>query len=114
MLRLQDNDPVCQSNTQPDGVIGQNIFNIPLDEIQLTCIVTYHGNIPPQMEWKKVGDNVPIKDYVTSNVTSSDRLTHTLKLKGDFSLDKSSYICHTTRSTYNQHNCSSEIIKVLC
>jgi len=108
-----DNDPDCQSNIQPDGVIGQNIFNIPPDEVQLTCTVTYHGNIPLQIEWKKVGDNSSIEDIVTSTVRSTNRIIYTLKLKGDISLDNSSYVCQTTRSTQNQYKCTSEIIKVL-
>lgn len=112
---MQDNDPDCQSNIQPDGVIGQNIFNIPQDEVQLICNVTYHGNIPPEMMWKKVGDNISIKDNVTSIATSNNRFIQTLKLKGDISLHKSSYVCQTKRSTQDQlYKCTSELIKVLC
>jgi len=51
------------------------------------------------MEWKKVADNTSLTDNVTYNVTSNNRVVYTLKLKGDISLDKSSYICQTKRST---------------
>lgn len=111
---LQDKGPDCHSNIQPDGIMGQNIFNIPPDEVRLTCNVTYYGIIPPQMEWKNVGDNSFSKNIYTSVATSTNRVTYTLKLKGDISLDNSSYVCQTTRSTQNQYKCTSETIKVLC
>lgn|SRR6218665_1146870 len=114
LSHLQDKDPDCQSNMQPDGVIGQNIFGIPHDEVQLVCIITYHGNTPPRMEWKKVGDKNSTQDSVTSDISSNNRIIYTLNLKVDISLDKSSYVCQTTRSTQHHYKCTSEIIKVLC
>ena len=97
-----------------DGVIGQNDFNIPSDEVQLTCSVTYHGNKPPHMKWRKVGDNDYIDYCLTSNITSRGRFTLTMKCKGDITLDNSAYVCETTKSTQNQYKCTSETIKVLC
>ena len=111
---LQGNDPECNSNIQPDGVIGQNIFNIPPDEVQLSCSVIYYGKMLPQLEWRKVGDDSSVLNGLTSVVTSINLITSILTLKGDISLDKSSYVCQTTMSTQNQYNCTSEIVKVLC
>ena len=113
-FHLQDADPDCESNMQPDGVIGQNAFNIPQDELQLTCAVTYYGSIPPQMEWKMVGDNSAIEHNAVSDLRPNNRLVYTLKLKGDISLHNSSYVCQINSSTRNQYQCTSEAITVLC
>lgn len=113
-LHLKDNDPDCQSNIKPDGVIGQNKFNITPDEVQLTCTVTYHGNIPPALEWKKIGDCNATDDSAASPVIYDNRLIYNLNLKGHSSLDNSSYVCQTKKSTQNQYKCISKKIKVLC
>ena len=116
LFYLQDKDPECRSNIHEDGLMGQNIFNIPPDEVHLTCNVTYYGNVPPQMEWRKVGDDRIIENSSTSTSTyiSTNRITYTLKLKGDISLENSSYVCQTTMSAQHQYKCTSEKLKVLC
>src|SRR6218665_725039 len=109
LSNLQENDPECQSNVRPDGVIGQNIFNIPQDDIQLTCNATFYGSEPPQIEWTKVQDGMSIQTSLASTVMPQNRKISSLKMKGDISLDKSSYVCQTARSIMNQYNCTSDI-----
>src|SRR5688572_30817759 len=101
---FQEDDPICQSNIELDEVIGQNTCNIEPDEVELECSVTYHGNIPPQMEWKKVGENSSTQLEV-SVVTSRNHFVSTLKLKGDIALNNSSYVCETKRTTQEPIKC---------
>lgn len=81
--------------------------------MELECSVEYHGNIPPQLEWKKVGDNssTPLEGSV---VTSKNHFVSTVKLKGDITLNNSSYVCATHRTTQEPHKCLSEVINILC
>lgn len=95
-----------------DGVIGQNKCNIKRDEVKLSCSVSYHGNRPPAMVWKKVGDDKAITEG--TNVTSSKPYIYTLKLEGDISLDNSAYVCQITETNQSSYKCYSEVIKVLC
>lgn len=112
---LTDNDPICESNMNTEGVIGQNKCNMQPDKVKLSCSGSYHGTMHPQVEWKKVGDDRAIADGL-SNATSygSYNYTKSLELTGDLSLDNSSYICQITGTTSEPYQCTIDILKVLC
>ena len=110
---FKDADPICRSNKALDEVIGQNSCNIEPDIVELECSVEYHGNTPPQLEWKKIGDNssTPLR---VSVVTSRNHFVSTLKVNGDIALNNSSYVCEARRTTHAPYKCLSEVINILC
>ena len=107
---LSDGNPRCESNVNPDGVIGQNDCGIEPDEIQLTCKVTSsHGNIPPTLEWKKSGDES------SSSLVVCERSTYcNLTVKADLTFNSKSFVCQTTKARRQQYGCSIGPIKVKC
>ena len=110
---LEANDPICRSNIELDEVIGQNGCNIEPDQVELECSVTYHGHISPQMEWKKVGENSSLSSGV-SVVTFGNLYVSTLTLKGDISLNNSSYVCATKRTTEEPLKWTSQVMRIVC
>src|SRR6218665_3635501 len=106
-------DPICRSNKELGEVIGQNGCNIEPDDVELECIVAYRGNIPPQMEWRKVGENSS-EPLVASKVTSGNHFVSALKLKGDIALNNSSFVCETRRTTQEPNKCTSQVMKIVC
>src|SRR6218665_2309852 len=109
----QEAYPVCRSNKELDEVVGQNTCGIEPDIVELECSVKYRGNIPPQMEWSKIGQNISTP-FPVSVVTSNNRFVSTLKLIGDIALSNSSYVCGTKRTSVATYNCTSEVIKIFC
>jgi len=108
-----DDEPECKSNISPDGVIGHNTCGIQPDELLLSCSISFHGNIPPDLKWIKLGES----DSISGNVTkgqAANRFTYNLTIKADLLEDKSSYVCQTTKSRTSTHSCTSETVKLLC
>ncbi len=82
-----DDEPECNSNINPDGVIGPNACGIQPDELHLSCGVSYHGNIPPHLKWITLGENNSISDNLTTD-RFDNRVMHNLTIKADLIKDK--------------------------
>lgn len=104
--------PVCRSNMKPEGIVGPNSCGLQPEDLQLSCLVLYHGNHPPIIIWKKVGTESPISAGTFRNV-SDKRVIYYLKMEVNSGMDGSSYQCQTTRSATAQYACTSEIVKVI-
>ena len=110
---VADDDPICQSNVGLHDVIGQNACNLKRDVVNLSCSVTYHGNIPPRIEWVRIEDGINITGTI-SPVVSANTCTSTLILENDISLHNSAYACQINGTTGNQYKCISEAIRLSC
>lgn len=101
-------EPTCRTYLIRDG----NYCGIDPDEVQLSCSVTYHGNIPPQLEWWMAGGNSSITN--TIGFTSGNKITSLVTLKTDLSTNNQSYVCQTKQSIDSQYKCNSETIRLQC
>ena len=110
---VDDSDPMCQSNVGLHDVIGQNVCNLKRYEVNLSCSVTYHGNIPPGVEWIRTEDDINITGSI-SPMVSANTYTSTLILENDISLHNSAYVCQINGTTQNQYKCVSEAIRLSC
>jgi len=106
-----DENPVCQSNIKPQGLVVPNICGIEPDALHLTCAVQYHGNQPPLLQWREVQSGKAIVEGVTHNA-SSDRAIYYLTMEVNSRTHGSSYQCVTTRSTTSQYGCTSDVVSV--
>src|SRR6218665_363286 len=110
---VEDDDPICQSNVGLHDVIGQNACNLKRDEVNISCSVTYHGNIPPRIEWKRIEDDINITGAISS-VVFANTYTSTLILENGIPLHNSAYVCQINGKTVNQYKCISEAIRLSC
>lgn len=108
-----ETEPVCQSNIQPDGVIGSNDCGIPPDRLQLSCSITYRGNIPVQLEWRSKLENDNSSPTVECRYTPGRSICN-LTVTGDRTGNNSAYFCQTKNTGMNAYNCPSDVIKILC
>src|SRR6218665_2025945 len=110
---VEDDDPICQSNVGLHDVIGQNACNLKRDEVNISCSVTYHGNIPPRIGWERIEDDINITGTI-SRVVSANTYTSTLILENDITLHNSAYVCQINGTTENQYKCISKTIRLAC
>src|SRR6218665_958342 len=108
-----DGEPECSSYKNLDSVMGPNACGIQPDELHLSCSISYHGRIPPDLKWTKLGDNDSIIEMVTKN-ESDGRFTYGLTIKANQIKDNSSYECQTTKSRTSKASCTSRTVKLLC
>src|SRR6218665_2959528 len=97
-----------------DGVIGPNSCHIEPEEIQFSCSITYHGNIPPALQWKTGRDNQSVREGLVNVASSNNEVTSILTMQSTIGLNSSSYVCQTTRSPNKYHSCSSDTVNILC
>ena len=103
---------MCKSNIRTDGFIGPNTCGITPDVVELSCSIKFYGKIPPQVTWKKTGENLAPHGNMTS-ITSENNLTNVLKLAADLSLDNSSYSCQIAQFNGQQSLCEYGVISVI-
>lgn len=109
-----DNGPVCQSNIPAEGLMGPNDCGFEPTTIELSCVVKFHGNSAPQMEWNMeqgVKETKFPQNTVSYNSTA-DQATCNLTVKAELQMNQSSIVCKTTGST--PHKCAVEVDNVLC
>src|SRR6218665_3734977 len=94
---------------EPDGLLGPNSCNIEPDELKMSCSVSYHGNIPPLIQWREFQSAGYIEKGVSCEQTD-DQAICKFSVNASLSLNGSSYICETA----TRYNCSSGIINVMC
>ena len=104
---------MCGSNMKEDGVIGNNSCDVKPEEFQLSCNISFHGNIPPIVEWSEVGKDDTIGEGIHQEI-SANHMTSFLTISGHQSLNGSSFACQTRRSTTEQNRCISDVIKIIC
>src|SRR6218665_1412951 len=97
---------------KPDGLLGPNSCNIKPDELQMSCNVSYHGNIPPLIQWREVQSAQHIERGVSCNQTDN-QVTCKFSVNASLDLHGSSYICETATSAATRYNCSSGVINVM-
>lgn len=72
-------DPInCKSRIPSDGAMGYNVFGLEQDFIQISCSLTYTGNLSQTLEWNWPWYEVKGDERWVSAATSS--VTSTLKL----------------------------------
>lgn len=113
LVVLDDNGPVCQSNIPAEGLMGPNDCGFEPTTIELSCVVKFHGNSAPQMEWNMeqgVKETKFPQNTVSYNSTA-DQATCNLTVKAELQMNQSSIVCKTTGST--PHKCAVEVDNVL-
>jgi len=81
-----DTDFACSDSKSSDGVLLADLDCSPAqDFIHMTCSVSYSGNLPPVLQWKRDG-NVFVEDFKTSvsnsNTDKISKATSTLLIRG--------------------------------
>lgn len=77
----------------------------------LSCSVTYSGNIPPQMQWRKVGNALESMKISNCGIIGN-RSVCNATLEANLGMGSSVYICEIT--TAEQYNCSLKVNKTVC
>lgn len=69
----------CKSHIPSEGVMGYNVFGLEQDSIQVSCNLTYTGNLSPTIEWSLPGSEMesvePMVFLSKSTVSSTLRLS---------------------------------------
>src|SRR6218665_47140 len=108
-----ETEPICQSNMQPDGVIGSNDCGIPSDQLEMSCSITYRSNNPVQLEWRNNLENDKSSLTVECSNTTN-RSTCNLNVTGDHARNNSVFTCQTKNTGAKVYSCSSDVIRILC
>lgn len=101
-----ESQPSCFTNQPPDGLVGVNDCGITPDTLQLSCNISYQGNLEPVLEWKH-GDETLFnadKNTSSSGIVSAIELTADKIRSTDFqcavrylnSSTRSKFICKPT------------------
>lgn len=112
-LIVLESFPQCNSNSNPDGMIGDNDCGIEPEDIKIVCTLRYSGNIPPVLEWMDGGSNsTPLKTLTIERFPDEDattfKATFTSVIRSDHRLSNNSIICKTALSKLH---CASDVEK---
>lgn len=101
--------PQCQSNIDPDGVIGNNDCAIEPDDLEFSCNVRYSGNIPPVLVWKKAGNDI-IKPKMVTIDRLPGQVMYTAVFTANLQMNGLSYIFQINQSKLSW---TSDVVNVL-
>src|SRR6218665_1501197 len=110
---LIDANPICASNMKPEGLVGPNRCDLPIEELHLSCSVSYIGNIPPILQWKMEGEDTPIAKGIDIDNAGRSVMMN-LTMSSNVEIDGALFTCGTTRSHHKQHSCTTNPVKINC
>jgi hypothetical protein len=103
-LIILDSNLICEFDKEVNEIVGHTDCANPIapDQLQLICSVTYTGNTPPKMEWKKVGSE--LLSNKTECGVRGNRMLCNATVESNRNMAGSVYICQIT--TAEQYKCS--------
>ena len=96
-------------------MVAENDFGIQPEDIFLSCSLTFHGNIAPELEWKASDESDIIDKINISNTSEKNgkKIVIQAVTQAFLKQDGSQYVCQTKRSQ-EKYPCYSAMVKTLC
>src|SRR6218665_1416088 len=98
---------------KPEGLVGPNRCDLPIEELHLSCSVSYIGNIPPVLQWKMDGQDISISKGIAIDYAGKSVMMN-LTMSSKVEMDGAPFTCSTTRSHQKQYSCTTDRVKINC